>query len=173
MGGAFIAILVIGLAFAIAAYNNTASALWSQLETDVFGSGSGSGFLVWAGAIIFVSILGNVLGIPKTAKLFVILVLVVFVLQQQGLWANIQTAFTTTASPGTDSAGNTGQATTATGTAVAAPAVGTASGTGAASSTVNAAISPIGTIGNALSYFGVNVTPAAGQQTPPTTGTGT
>ena len=153
MGGAFIAIAIIGLALAVTAYNNTTSALFGQLESDVFGSGSGSGFLVWAGAIIFLSVAGNVLGIPKASKLFIILVLVVFILQQQGLWNNFEAAFTSTTSPGTATAGNTGAAVTSTDTPVATPGVSAAATTAAtpATSTLTR------TLTSTLHAFGVSL----------------
>lgn len=130
MAGAGFAILVIGIltviSFAKGNYNEVAT----QVENDMFGTGSGSGFLLWVAAIVFLAVMGSALHIPRAAKMFMVLVLVVYIISQNGLWTQAETAFATATAPAASSAttAGVGQAETATGVPVTATTTTAASG---------------------------------------------
>jgi hypothetical protein len=85
-----LALLFIGLLLVIVAIKGNYSAVFSQLETDLTGSGN---FLVWIFAIMFVAIAGKILELPQAAKLFVTLILVVYVVSNVGIFTKAEQAF--------------------------------------------------------------------------------
>jgi len=108
---AFVAIMLF-----VAAYQGTSNlnGLAKQLDQDIFGAGTGStGFLLWAGIIGFIAVMGSVLHMSRAAKLFMTLIIVVYLLKNgNGFFSQLQTAFAG-ASPGsTATTAGEGQAVT-------------------------------------------------------------
>jgi hypothetical protein len=88
---AFLAIILF-----VAAYQGTANinALATQVENDVFSSNGSTGFLVWAGAIALLAVIGSVLKIPRATKLFMALVIAVYFLKNgNGFFSSFTSAF--------------------------------------------------------------------------------
>lgn len=129
MAGVALSTLIIGILLFITFMKGNYAAVFGQINQDLFGSGSGSGFLVWAAAILAIALLGSILQIPKAAKLFIILIIVVYLIKTPNLWAQLESGITgaqaAAASP-TDTSG-TGQAETATGTPTSQTGIGASS----------------------------------------------
>ena len=124
---------MIGRLFIVTAIRGNHSAGATQLEKDLLGSG---GFLIWVGAIILLGVLGAVSGLERSFKLMIILILVVYVLAQQGLWVQAETALAGLQAPAPTSPNDVGAAVGPTGST--APASG---GAAVASSLANTAAS--------------------------------
>lgn len=119
-------ILLFGVLLVVVAYNNSAGALASELETDL------QGYFKWAAAIVAILALGYIPGMKTPSRYLLGLVALVVVLTQ---WSNIQSGFTAfTSNPGSASGTGQAQATpTASYVASNAPAAATASNTATAS----------------------------------------
>jgi hypothetical protein len=76
-----LALIVIGIAMVIAGARKQAGNLGAQVATDFSG-----GFLVWVGAIVGIGMLGNVPMLQKPSRLLLMLVILVFVLRNGGLF---------------------------------------------------------------------------------------
>lgn len=79
-------VLVIGALFVISAIRNEQGQLAAQFESDL------PGYLVWGGALTGVWLLGKIPGFQKPAILLMALVLLVIVIADRGVFANLQQA---------------------------------------------------------------------------------
>lgn len=102
-----LALLAFGMLAVITGIKGNEADVANQLKTDLTGSGN---FLYWIAALVVLAIIGRVGGFPNAAKTFMALIVVVYVLSQNGLWANA-----TSALAGTSAASGTGAATSTTG----------------------------------------------------------
>jgi hypothetical protein len=78
-------VILIGLILISAAVNNTAGELGTQLQGDLLGT---DGFVTWIVAIGALGALGYVPQLRTTSRYMILLLLVVLVLRNGGLWAN-------------------------------------------------------------------------------------
>jgi hypothetical protein len=79
-------ILFFGFMILASAYYNTYSALFSQLSTDF------PPFLPWLGVLVILWFIGELPGMDKLSKAFLTLLIVVFIIANKGLFANLQAA---------------------------------------------------------------------------------
>ncbi len=79
-------ILVIGALFVISAIRNEQGQLAAQFESDF------PGYFVWAGAMIGIYLLSKIPGFQKPAILLMALVVLVIVIADRGVFANLQQA---------------------------------------------------------------------------------
>lgn len=87
-------IIVAAILFIVGVRGNYQDA--GQLLNDTFyGSNGQSGFLGWFGSIVGLAVLFRVIGAPRAGELFIALLLVVFVLQNPGVLAAIESAIQT------------------------------------------------------------------------------
>ena len=77
-------LLTVGILAIIVAIKGNYPDVAVQIEHDFLGAGS---FVYWAAAILLLAIIGNVTETPRAAKLFIALIIVVYVVSQPGLWA--------------------------------------------------------------------------------------
>lgn len=84
------ALIGLGLLLFMAAYQNNVAALGSQLSSDITGS---RGFLIWFVALFLVGALGYVPLFKNVSRAFLVLILVVVLLSNQGFAANFVSAF--------------------------------------------------------------------------------
>lgn len=84
-----IAIVIVGVLIAIAAWNNSFSALASELEQDI------PGFMKWGFAIAAILALGYIPGMRTPSRWLLALIALVYVVTQ---WSSIQSAFSNLAS---------------------------------------------------------------------------
>lgn len=82
-------LLVIGIAFAVAALRNTHKQLAAQLVTDFTGTGS---FIYWIAAIMIIGLLGYIPEFKTPSRLLLGLVLLGLFVSNQGFFAQLQTA---------------------------------------------------------------------------------
>lgn len=127
--------------------NGDETAVGQRFQTDVFGSGGSGGFLNFLAGILGIAIFFRVIGLPTVGRAFLVLVILVFVLQNP----NVLTALE-----------NIGGSATATNTPASSPTVAGNSAT-TAGLVNNAAASVLG-----LLPSGSNATPL----TTPAPGTG-
>lgn len=92
------ALMTIGLLLVIAAYNNSGSALASQLKSDFTGSGN---FLYWIAAIFIVGLIGYAAPMRGVSRAALALVIVVLFLQNKGFFSQFNSALSGSSS-GTD-----------------------------------------------------------------------
>lgn len=81
-----LAVILIGAMFVISAIRNEQGQLAAQFESDL------PGYLVWGGALTGVWLLGKIPGFQKPAILLMALVLLVIVIADRGVFANLQQA---------------------------------------------------------------------------------
>ena len=105
-----VAILIIGALLMITVVKGNTGQVAAQVEQDLLGSNGQTSFLLWIGAIIFLAVVGAVLHIPRASKLFIALVIAVFVLKQNGLWSNALSAFSQVQAPAPAPTAVTGRA---------------------------------------------------------------
>lgn len=141
-----LALLVIGFLAIITAIKGNYSDVATQFETDLVGSG---GFIYWIAAIAVVGIIARIFDLPDTGKVFIALLVFVFVLSQNGLWTNAQTALSSLQVP-------TGQTAVVTPSPVAGSSTTQTAGGVLISSTGISASLP-GGVGIGLSPSGINV----------------
>lgn len=83
------------------------SAVAHQLDVDLLGEPSANGtpagasFLLWIGAILFIAVVGKILNIPTASKLFMVLILCVYLVSNAGVFAQFDQAFAQVQSPAT------------------------------------------------------------------------
>jgi hypothetical protein len=87
-----LALLVIGVLLVVTAIKGSGniSAVATKFETDLTGSG---GFIYWIAAIVVLAIVGRVTGATNSVKMFMALVVVVYLVGQQGIWTQFSSAF--------------------------------------------------------------------------------
>lgn len=95
-----LALLVIGLLAVVVAINGTQRQLAAQLASDFTGSGS---FIYWIVAIAVLAMLGRVAGLENTAKAFIGLIVVVYLVSNTGVWTQAQNALSSLSAPGATS----------------------------------------------------------------------
>lgn len=83
-------LLFLGVLLVITGVRDTYSALGAQLLKDFSGSGS---FLYWIVAIMLIGAIGYYAPAQKFSRTFLALLLIVFVVAQKGLWAQLQATF--------------------------------------------------------------------------------
>lgn len=81
-----IIVLALGVLLLMAAYNNTVGALFTQLGSDF------PGFAVWAGAILLLYLVSRIPGFTGAAKLFLALLVIVFIIKNQGVFQQFSSA---------------------------------------------------------------------------------
>lgn len=82
-------ILLVGLMLIASALKGTEKELAQQLQSDVLGT---QGFIVWVLAIIGIGLVGYIPGLTKTSRYMLLLVAVVIVLKNGGLFQQAQLA---------------------------------------------------------------------------------
>jgi hypothetical protein len=102
-----LALLVIGVLLVVTAIKGSGniSAVATKFETDLTGSG---GFIYWIAAIVVLAIVGRVTGATNSVKMFMALVVVVYLVGQQGIWTQFSSAFAGLSAAATTSMGATG-----------------------------------------------------------------
>lgn len=90
-------LIIIGLLLIASALKNTVNELGAQLQIDLLGQ---SGFLTWIAAIGGVGALGYVPALRTTSRYLLALIIVVLVVRNGGIWANLQTALQTASAEG-------------------------------------------------------------------------
>jgi hypothetical protein len=88
-----IIVLALGAMLIITAYNDTYAALFQQLGSDI------PGFALWGAAILIIYFVSTIPGMDKPAKMFLGLLIVVFLLANQGVFANAQAALSGSTAP--------------------------------------------------------------------------
>lgn len=81
--------LIVGIIFMISGMRGTAGKLGSLLKEDFTGSGN---FLYWLAAIFITGAIGYVPGAKNASRLFLLLVLLVFILSNNGVIAKFTAA---------------------------------------------------------------------------------
>lgn len=84
-----LALIIFGAAFAVVGIRGTQAQLGSLLASDFTGSGS---FVNWIIAIFAVGAIGYYTPLRGASRLFLLLILLVFVLSNRGLFARLQSA---------------------------------------------------------------------------------
>lgn len=82
-------ILIVGFLLIASALQNTQSELAALLQRDLLGS---QGFLLWLAAVVALGAIGYIPGLERTSRNLILLLLVVVVLRNGGIWANAQAA---------------------------------------------------------------------------------
>lgn len=83
------AILLIGLAMVTAGLKGTGHELGQQLQSDLIGSG---GFVLWIAAVLTIGALGFIGPLRQTSRYLIVLLGVVLVLRNGGIWQAAQQA---------------------------------------------------------------------------------
>lgn len=84
-----VGILIVGLLLIATALQNTQAELAKLLQRDLIGS---QGFIVWLAAVVALGAIGYIPGLQRTSRNLILLLLVVVVLRNGGIWANAQAA---------------------------------------------------------------------------------
>lgn len=84
-----IALIIIGVVIAVAAWRNTYDQLANLVVADFTGQGN---FLVWIGAIIGIGLIGYIPKMQGVSRAFLALVLIAIFLSNKGVFANFQAA---------------------------------------------------------------------------------
>lgn len=131
-----LALIAIGILAVVVAMSGQQNAFATQLGKDFSGSGS---FFYWIAAIAILAVLGKVANVPNASKLFIALIVVVYLLSNSSGGNSIFTQLTNALANFTPSQpASTGQ--------VGAPAQAVAGASGAAA-TSSSTTSPLGGIG--------------------------
>jgi hypothetical protein len=104
------AFVLLGILALVTAIRGNQAAVASQVTSDFTGSGSGPGFWVWIAAILIFGLIGRVTGATGAMKLFVGLLIVVYLVSKQGIFGQLSTAFTQTSAPAATQTVETGAA---------------------------------------------------------------
>lgn len=70
--------------------NGNYAEVGAQFETDVLNNGQGGGFLAFMAGLVSISVFFRVIGLPNAGRVFLILVLVVFLLQNENVLTALQ-----------------------------------------------------------------------------------
>jgi hypothetical protein len=87
-----IALFTIGILGVILAMNDQVGQFATTFSNDMTGANGQVGFFAWIGAIVAIAFVGKVTGLTATARLFMVLIALVFVFAQPNIWSNIATA---------------------------------------------------------------------------------
>ena len=88
-------LLLIGLLLFITAWNGTTGLLANQLRSDVFGDNGKNGFLYWSVAVIIIGSIGYIKSLQKLSDAFILLMLIVFIISNKGVFAKFNDALRT------------------------------------------------------------------------------
>lgn len=124
--------LIIGILAIITSVRGTQSQVATQLGQDFTSTGSGPSFWLWIGLILVMVVIGKTFGLEKSSRVFIMLIIVVYLISQNGVFGKFETAITTVQAPAAASTAVVGADATATTTG--APAT-TSSATPAAATT--------------------------------------
>lgn len=75
-----VALIIIGVVIATAVINDKLGELGSLMKSDLFGSGSDKGFIVWTAAILVLGSFLKMLDMPEAGRALVILIILAFLL---------------------------------------------------------------------------------------------
>lgn len=101
-----LALVLIGLLFLIAAVRDQLSTLLGLIKGDFTGTGN---FVYFVAAIVVIGAIGYSDKLKPLSDAFLFLVILVLILHNKGVFANLQSALQTTVTPSTvNSAGNAG-----------------------------------------------------------------
>ena len=131
----------------------TSSASGAPGSASATTTSSGSGFMIWVGAIILFGVIGRVMNLDKTFVAFIYLIVAVFLLKQQGIFDQFTQALQSVVAPPAASPAAAGAQNTIQGslsTPVAAPASPIGAAAGAAASVIPGAAPILGTIGRII-----------------------
>jgi hypothetical protein len=143
--------------------NGNYTAVGNQFETDVLNNGQGGGFFQFMAGLLGIAVFFRVIGMPNAGRVFLILVLIVFMLENANVLTALQNVGSATASTGAN------QLTAAPGSSAAAGAAATKAGGGSASTL----LAYYNSLGQQISDPGVNAQAAVGGTlTGETSGTG-
>lgn len=90
-------VLLLGLLLVATAVKNTQNELRQQLGNDLFGN---QGFIGWIVAFLVIGALGYVPGLHKASRYLLVLLFVVILVQNKGVFANAQMALKEVAAAG-------------------------------------------------------------------------
>lgn len=91
-----LAVLVIGIALLVSALRGTEKTLGQQLVKDFTGGGS---YVDWVAAIIILGLIGYVPNLETPSRALLGLVLLVFIVSNNGVFSNLQQALSQTSVP--------------------------------------------------------------------------
>jgi hypothetical protein len=133
-----LALLAIAALMIITGLKGNYSAVGNAFNTDVMGANGQGGFLSFMLGIVGIAVFFRIIGMPNAGKVFLVLVILVFIMENQNVLTAVQSAITggTTAATPTAGTTSTGSATTANAlpgtsgnaTPLTTPAPGTGSG---------------------------------------------
>lgn len=153
----FLAFVAVGLLAIVTALRGNQAQVAAQLEQDFTSKSAGPSFWTWIGALILLAIIGRVTGATNAVRLFIVLLIVVYIVANRGLLANFKSALNP-APPAPVSTSESGAAQDATATPGAAQsAIAGASGSNPLSSVTGALSGAAGaakSISTAAGIFG-------------------
>jgi hypothetical protein len=140
--------LIIGVLCIVSAVRGNIPQVAAQLNKDFTPSTSGPSFWTWIAAILVFAVIGKAFNLEKSSKVFILLIVVVYTLSQNGIFGKFTTAVTATTAPAASTENDTAATatTSAASSSAASSAAAPASATGAAataSSSTTSAASPL------------------------------
>jgi hypothetical protein len=141
--------LIIGVLCIVSAVRGNIPQVAAQLNKDFTPSTSGPSFWTWIAAILVFAVIGKAFSLEKSSKVFILLIVVVYTLSQNGIFGKFTTAVTATTAPAastendTAATATTSAASSSAASSAAAPASATGAAATASSSTTSAAASPL------------------------------
>ena len=160
----FFAFALLGILAIVTAVKGNQNDVATQIEKDFTASGTGPSFWVWIGAIIVLGVIGRATGATGAVRLFIALLIVVYLVANKGIFASFQSALTKANAPvatavdasgasvAATSAPNLGSGTAIPGVATSGPAQ--AAGAVATSNPLQGATSAAQSIGGAALSLG-------------------
>jgi hypothetical protein len=88
----FFAFVVLGLLAIVTSVRGNQAAVATQLQQDFTAQSSGPSFWVWIGAILVFGLIGRITGATGAMRLFVILLIVVYLVSNNGIFAKFSAA---------------------------------------------------------------------------------
>ena len=124
-------LIVIGSLLIITGVNGQYAALGANFEQDVLGQGqTGGGFLNFMVGLTGLAVVFRLLDMPTAGKIFITLVLIVFIMENQGVLTALENiGQTAAAGPASSATGSSGVASSAPGLSPSQPAAGTSNAT--------------------------------------------
>lgn len=96
-----LALAILGVLVLVTAVKGNYAAVGQEFNTTFFGSGSGSGFLVWFGSVLGIAILFRLIQAPKAGEMFIALLIIVYFLQHDNILSTIETSIQSAGATGT------------------------------------------------------------------------
>jgi hypothetical protein len=137
--------LIIGVLCIVSAVRGNIPQVAAQLNKDFTPSTSGPSFWTWIAAILVFAVIGKAFSLEKSSKVFILLIVVVYTLSQNGIFGKFTTAVTATTAPAastendTAATATTSAASSSAASSAAAPASATGAAATASASTASAA----------------------------------